>query len=299
VLKKIHFLAGKLLDLRNTEWSGNCWGYNFDWQARAFFMPKNTPTVVATTFITSALHEAYKITKDPKLLDSILSSCNFVRNDLNRTYNDYEEFAFSYSPKDKSVVFNASLLGSRLLSSVYTLTGESSLLEDAKKSVSFCCRHQHEDGSWAYGTSDIHRWIDSFHTGYNLECISEYMNASGDDTFSDNLKKGLEYYLATFFTEEGISKYYNNQVYPVDVHAPAQLVITLSKLGKFVENRELMDNVIHWTIRNMQDRKGYFYYQAHRRYCIRIPYMRWSQSWMFYAISEYMKKDSELKQQII
>jgi hypothetical protein len=100
------------------------------------------------------------------------------------------------------------------------------------------------------------------------------MNASGDDTFSDNLKKGLEYYLATFFTEEGISKYYNNQVYPVDVHAPAQLVITLSKLGKFVENRELMDNVIHWTIRNMQDRKGYFYYQAHRRYCIRIPYMR-------------------------
>jgi hypothetical protein len=101
VLKKIHFLAGKLLDLRNTEWSGNCWGYNFDWQARAFFMPKNTPTVVATTFITSALHEAYKITKDPKLLDSILSSCNFVRNDLNRTYNDYEEFAFYIRPRIK------------------------------------------------------------------------------------------------------------------------------------------------------------------------------------------------------
>ena len=45
------------------------------------------------------------------------------------------------------------------------------------------------------------------------------------------------YYINTFFTKEGISKYYNNSIYPVDVHAPAQMVITLAKLGKFKEHK--------------------------------------------------------------
>ncbi|MBK7031135.1 MAG: hypothetical protein IPH45_18890 [Bacteroidales bacterium] len=37
---KIEFLSQKLLQLKNNEWSGACWGYNFDWQSRAFYLPK-------------------------------------------------------------------------------------------------------------------------------------------------------------------------------------------------------------------------------------------------------------------
>src|SRR5689334_11179298 len=29
---------------------GTAWGYNFDWQGRAFFAPKGTPTIVPTAF---------------------------------------------------------------------------------------------------------------------------------------------------------------------------------------------------------------------------------------------------------
>ena len=35
----------------------------------------------------------------------------------------------------------------------------------------------------------------------------------------------------------------------------------------------------------MQSPQGYFYYQKRRCYTNRISYMRWSQAWMFYAIS--------------
>src|SRR5258708_26250959 len=50
-LDKINFLLEKIISLQSQGWSGACWGYNFDWQARAFFQPKFTPTVVASTFI--------------------------------------------------------------------------------------------------------------------------------------------------------------------------------------------------------------------------------------------------------
>jgi len=292
-LEKIHLLADQILTLINKEYSGACWGYNFDWQARAFFQPNNTPTVVASTFVASALLDAYEITNNKALLSTTRSTCDFILKDLNRTYDEAGNFAFSYSPLDKSVVFNASLLGSRILSRVYNFTKEEHLIEEAKKSVQFCCNAQHKDGSWGYGTLPFHQWIDNFHTGYNLECIADYMKYSGDASYHEQLDKGFEYYINTFFTEEGISKYYNNSVYPIDVHAPAQLVITLKKLGTFAKCKGVVDKVLQWTIHNMQSDKGYFYYQKNKYFSSRIPYIRWAQAWMFYALSTYLVLDRD------
>ena len=286
---KISFLVNKILELKSSGYSGACWGYNFDWQARAFFQPKNTPTVVASTFIANALLDAYEITKEEELVKIARSTCDFILKDLNRTYDDKNDFAFSYSPLDKSVVFNASLLGSRLLSRVYSITKEKELVEAAKNSVNYCCGHQRQDGSWGYGTLPFHQWVDNFHTGYNLECIAEYIKFSGDNTYSGNLSKGFDYYINTFFTGEGIPKYYNNSVYPIDIHAPAQMVITLAKLGKFGQHKEVMDKVLDWTIKNMQSQKGFFYYQVNKYFSSKISYIRWAQSWMFYALSTYIK----------
>lgn len=288
-ISTIKYLADKLLELRSPGWSGSCWGYNFDWQARAFFQPRYTPTVVATTFIAYSLMDAYEITGEQRYLDAAVSAQHFVLKDLNRTYDEEGNFAFSYSPEDQTQVFNASLLGSRLLSRIYHYTGDKALLEEARKSIRFCCRHQKADGSWSYGTLPFHQWVDNFHTGYNLECITEYRKYSGDHTFDSYVAKGLRYYLDTFFTKEGIAKYYNNKMYPVDIHNTAQLVITLSRLGVLEEQRSMIDTCLLWSIVHMQDRKGYFYYQIKNGYRSRIPYVRWAQGWMFYGMSEYLK----------
>lgn len=293
-IEKITFLAEELIKLSNTNYSGHCWGYNFDWQARAFFQPKNTPTVVATTYIAYAFLDAYEITKNNEYLKVARSACDFVLKDLNRSINADGDFAFSYSPLDKSVVYNASLLGSKLLARVYAHTKEEELIHAAKKSVNFCCKKQKKDGSWAYGDYEFHQWIDNFHTGFNLECIHDYMKYSGENIFENNLKIGLSYYLATFFTEEGIPKYYNNSTYPIDIHAPAQLVITLSRLNELNQHKPLVDKVMNWTINNMQSKEGYFFYQINKYFSSRIPYIRWAQAWMFFAFTEY-NKNSEMK----
>lgn len=287
-MKQIKQLADKVISLSTAGYSGNCWGYNFDWQSRAFFQKKFTPTIVATTFVANSLIDAYEVTKNKTYLDAAISSKNFIIKDLNRTYSDNGNFAFSYSPEDKTSVFNASLLGAKLLSRIYSYTKEEELIALAKKAVAYCCDFQNVDGSWSYSTLPFHQWIDNFHTGFNLECIWEYGTYSGDNSYRNNFEKGMKYYLDTFFDMEGRSKYYNNSLYPIDIHAPSQLIITLSKSNLFKENRELIDRVTKWTIENMQSSKGYFFYQKKKYYTNKIPYMRWSQGWMFYGLSTYL-----------
>ncbi|RUT77885.1 delta-aminolevulinic acid dehydratase [Ancylomarina longa] len=288
VRSRIHFLSNKLLDLQSQNWSGACWGYNFDWQARAFFQPKGTPSVVVSSFVGNAMLDAYEILGRQELLDTAISVKNFILKDLNRTYDGNGDFCFSYSPLDNTTVYNASLLGSRMLARIYHYTKEEELLETARQSVQFCCNQQQNNGAWAYGSLAYHQWIDNFHTGFNLEALADYQKYTGDTSFAKQIELGLGYYLKTFFTEQGVPNYYSHSKYPIDIHCPAQLPITLSKTGTFGANQKLVTNVLNWTIQSLQDPQGYFYYQAGKRSITKIPYIRWAQAWMFLALSTYL-----------
>ena len=86
IKNRINELSELLISLQSKGYSGACWGYNFDWQARRLFLfPKYTPTIVATNFCATALIEAYEITKHMKYLEVALSAANFVIKDLHRT----------------------------------------------------------------------------------------------------------------------------------------------------------------------------------------------------------------------
>ena len=293
LLAQVHHLAKLLISLQSKGYSGACWGYNFDWQARRLFLfPKHTPTAVATCFCATALIDAYEITKEQEYLDVALSSADFVLKDLHRAaYND--GFLFSYSPlQGNDTVFNASLLGSKLLAYCYKYTGREEYIKAARESVVACCNGQSPDGSWVYGMLPVQSWIDSFHTGYNLDALISYEKLTGDTSFHENIERGFEFYVKNFFEEDGRPKYYHNQVFPIDIHCPGQLFVTLHRLDKFEENRELADKVLNWTVTNMQDKKGYYYYQLKKGISSKISYMRWSNAFMFNALSFYLLSDA-------
>lgn len=290
ILDKINYLADLLLKIQSKGgYHGACWGYNFDWQARRIFLfPKYTPTVVATTFCATALIDAYEITKNEIYLNTALSSAEFIINDLNR-YKCERGFLFSYSPlSGNNTVINASLLGSKILSYAYKYSNKEEYKNLAKESIIACCDKQSDDGSWVYGLTPTQNWIDSFHTGYNLDALISYQNIIGDTSFSKNIEKGFEFYIKNFFEEDGTPKYYYNKKYPIDIHCPGQLFVTLSKMNRVEENKQLSDKVMNWTIENMQDKKGYFYYQLKKGMSSKISYMRWSNAFMFNAMSNYL-----------
>ncbi len=291
IILKIRYLANLLLSLQSKGFSGACWGYNFDWQARRLFLfPKNTPTIVATTFCATALFDAFEVTRDREYLDIALSSADFVLKDLKRTHRD-GGFLFSYSPFDgNSTVYNASLMGSKLLSYCFHYTNREILKTAAQKSVMACVRAQNNDGSWYYGELPIQKWIDSFHTGYNIDCLTSYQELTGDHIYSGAIEKGFDFYIGNFFLQDGTPKYYHNKIYPIDIHSPAQFFITLGHLNLIPEYKPFAEKVLNWTISNMQNRDGYFYYQIRKKFSSRISYMRWNNAFMFYALSYYLLK---------
>ena len=300
LLGKVKELADLLLTLRSDgystgsggelEYHGACWGYNFDWQARGgLFFPAYTPTVVATNFCATALMEAYELTGENHYLDVALTSAEFVMQDLHRYEMKNGGFLFSYSKlPGNDTVYNASLLGSRLLAYCYKYTGKQAYMEAARASVKACVDGQSEDGSWVYGLLDIQNWIDSFHTGYNLDGLIAYEEQTGDCGYREAIEKGFRFYVKHFFEKDGTPKYYHNQMYPIDIHCPGQLMVTLARLSKFEEFEELARKVMNWTIKNMQDKRGYFYYQLKQGMSSKISYMRWSNAFMFCAMSYYL-----------
>ena len=293
---KISHLAEILISLQSEGYSGSCWGYNFDWQARGgLFFPSGTPTVVATTYAAFGLFDAYEATGEKRYLKTALTSANFVLNDLRRDYREDGTFLFSYSvTKGNNTVYNASLLGSKLLSRIYFYTKDETLINIAKGSVQAVINAQEQDGSWVYGELSIQSWKDSFHTGFNLECLADYMKYSGDTSIEESVNRGFDYYLKNFFTDDGVPKYYHNETFPIDIHSPAQLVVTIERLGRTKEYSNLVDKVVRWTINNMKDSSGYFYYQKKKYWTNKIPYMRWSQAWMAHSLMVHYISKNEL-----
>ena len=185
----LHLLS-RLVDLKSPNSPYFCWGYNFDWQNRRFFLPKFDPNIICTTFAGNALVDAYDKFGDSKYLDMAISAGNFLLKGLNITKNN-DEICFSYTPHDWGQVHNANLLGAAFLSRLYSITHEKKFIEPAFSAVRYSIRRQNEDGSWPYGEDKTQRWIDNFHTGYNLVALKKFSEYTGNTDFAENIQKRI------------------------------------------------------------------------------------------------------------
>jgi hypothetical protein len=283
--------------------SGACWGYNFDWQSRSFFAPRGTPTIVPTAFAARALCEAAEVLSREEYLPFARTICDFILNDLKRTEETKDEVCFSYSPLDQTRVFNASLLAGETLATIGKLLGEASLIEWARRTALYVVRRQQQDGSWAYGADSHQSWSDNFHTAYILTSLSRIDAALSEPgavatgsshQFDSALRRGYDFWTERFFLGNGWPKYFPDRLYPADIHSTASAIVALVELrGRIPGTVMLADKIANWAIDNLRDASGFFYYQRRRFYKVRIPYMRWSEAWMIYALSRLREAQSK------
>ena len=280
-----------LLSMKTEGFSGAAWGYNFDWQSRNFFAPRGTPTIVPTAFAARALIEAAREFKDDEYLRTARSACDFILQDLPRTVETSTEVCFSYAPKTNTRIFNASLLAAEVLADAGTLTNDPALCVEAERAARYVIHLQQPDGSWTYGTDPNQSWIDNFHTAYILFSLKRIIAAcSLEADFQEALERGYQYWKRTFFLADGWPKYYHDDPYPVDAHAAASAIVTLLECRDLDETSTTMAHQIaSWTINNLRDKRGFFYYQRRRFYTVRKPYMRWTQAWMLYALARLLE----------
>jgi hypothetical protein len=276
----------RLIALRSPDVDYWCWGYSFPWQTRTTVVPKGTPNLVCTTFVAGALLDAYERNQDPRCLSMAVSAAEYILNDLYWT-NGASDAGFRYPlPTVESRIHNANFLASALFFRVYRHTGDEKFVGPALRVARYSAGRQHVDGSWDYGELPTQRWIDNFHTGYNLcalRAISQYGQTS---EFDENIRRGFDFYRTHFFREDGAARYFHDRTYPLDVHSVAQSIITLVEFKDFApESMRLAQAAFQWAMDHMWDCEGYFYYRVLRFCTIRTSYMRWSQAWMLLAMS--------------
>ena len=289
-------LLDDLMAMRLTGFSGAAWGYNFDWQGRAFFAPRGTPTLVPTAFAARALIEAAQSFDGNEYLPFARTICDFILNDLNAATESSDEVCFSYSPLDHTRVFNASLLAGETLALIGKHNGETSLCDWAMRVARYVVRRQRADGSWAYGADDYQSWADNFHTAFILTSLSRIIDSceSASDEFMPALNRGYEFWRERFFLSNGWPKYFPGRLFPADAHSSAAAIVALVELrGRVPGALNLADKISRWTLENLRDPQGYFYYQRRRWYKVRIPYMRWSEAWMTYALGRLIEGKSK------
>ena len=115
-----------------------------------------------------------------------------------------------------------------------------------------------EDGSWYYGESPKSRWIDNFHTGYNLGALQSMARDLESNEFDASIRRGFEFYRTNFFREDGAPKYFHNQAYPLDIHCVAQSILTLLAFKDLdSSNVELAHSVFDWAMKHMWDDRGF------------------------------------------
>jgi hypothetical protein len=275
-----------LVENQSRGYSGACWGNHFDYQSRSSYVAKMIPSIVWTSLIGHAFLDAFEHFQDEKYLDVAVSACEHIQRDLG-VYEDGDGLCIHYFPTTKDRVHNANTLGASLLARTYLFTRNDSYRALAKKAMQYTANYQRADSSWYYGEAANLHWVDNFHTAYVLDCFKYYGEATGDRSFDEQLVNGYRYWRDTFFLSDGTPRYYNHKTLPLDIQCSSQAIDTLI----FFRDRDpdsvsLALRVAKWTIENMQDRSGYFYYRRYSQSIVnKTPTLHWGQATMLCALS--------------
>jgi hypothetical protein len=270
---------------KSPKFEKHSWANYFDFSSRGGSYYKDDSIIVWTSQIAQAYLEAFEQSQDQWFLDIASSACDWIMS-LQRERTDRGD-CLSYFAHGQESIHNANMLGAAALARTARHTDRQDYADVARSAMHYSCSSMLPNGAWWYAEDDQYHWIDNFHTGYNLDSLKCYIEYSGDTEFSDQLTKGLRFFKGHFFETSGRPKYYHNRAFPIDIQCASQAIDTLAYFApEDPESLSLAIKVADWTIRNMQNRSGFFYY---RKYpfgiTARTPMLHWGQATMFKGLA--------------
>ena len=280
-----------LREHRSTGYPDLCWGNDFTFTTRAGRIPKGEPTIVWSSLIGQVFVDAFEVFSEEQYLEAATSVCDWILR-LPREQTP-SGVCLSYVAYEQVSIHNSNMLGAALLARVGSHVRRPEFIDVARLSMQYSCARQNPDGAWFYGDARKYHWIDSFHTGYNLDSLRRYVDATNEmETFS-NLMRGYGYFKHNFIEPNGRIKYFHDRVLPTDIQCAAQAIDTLSLFSAMdPEALGQAIRVAHWAINNMQAPAGYFYYRDLGWTKIRTPMLHWGQGTMFKALAHLRGKIS-------
>lgn len=252
----------------------------------------NSPDIIGTSQSIMALSEGYRISHESRFLKMALSASRFLTDQLYQEDAIFPYFKYTVSEVTREIVPNASAHAVEALSSVLRIQSNCAIRDICENTVQALAEIQRKNGSWVYSmypNGTVKRIQLDFHQGYLIDSLLSFLpHSENEDDIALCIRKGAKFYKEVLFSDDGRSYYRHPLPYPVDIHNQAQGIITFSKLGCLDRQyAEFANKVAVWTINNMQDPSGYFYYQKWPIFDNKVPYMRWAQAWMMLALAKF------------
>jgi len=289
-LGKLRYCLDWLMQNYSSEFSGRSWGNHFNYASRGGAIPVGVPTIVWTSLIANVFLDAGEELDDAEYIETARLAGQFILQDISRYIADDGTICFVYTPIKKQdlyehCVHNSNVLGGWLLGRLAKLTGDRQLYDIAKQSIGYTAKRQLENGGWYYGEPAKFHWIDNFHTGYVLESIHGYGLATGDREYEQELIKGFQFFKKNFFENDGTPRYYDHKTYPIDIQCASQGIQTLVNLRQYDDSSlDLAKKVAKWSIENLQDPDGHFYFRKYPLVTNKTPMFHWGQATMLAAL---------------
>jgi hypothetical protein len=284
-----------LLTHRSKGYSGYCWGLPFDWQLpKGILAPAGTPCSTIMIYMMDAFKEGYEVTGNERYKQAVLATKNFFLKDLNYDKVDENTVASSYTPLDRFHVINASSYVAASLYRIYELNQENSLRELADKLIGYVLKEQNSDGSWYYwGAQErMHKGIDSLHQCYIIENLHYCESLAKNLKVKRAIDKAVSYFNETFLTNRNIvRKFPSNNAY-FELIDQAEAITMFVLLGDEIKAASIAEAT--FDVFSMA-KKPYFYSAITPIRKIGVPYMRWGQAQMAYALTllfSALKRDS-------
>ncbi len=291
-LERAERLLGLLMELSSPgQWSGNSWGYHYPWQDLGFYAPPNTPNAVVTAFVCEAFLDAYRVTRKESYLEVVESASQFFLNDLTVLLDEPERLCLGYMPLPMTMrVMDVSILVGAVLAQLVSFGRRPELKKTAYRLVNYVVEQQTEYGAWFYTDPPHDSPIrhDNYHTGFILDALWRYMEATNDWRWKRAYEKGLDFYAKKLFNSDGAPRWMSDKDYPHDVHGAAQGILTFSNAAICgYDYAKLAGKIYAWSVANMYNHEGRFYYQKGMYRTKRFTLLRWCNAWMFRGISKY------------
>jgi rhamnogalacturonyl hydrolase YesR len=222
-------------------------------------------------------------------------------------YNGNYWLKYYADSNDDQITFNASILGAVFLRKIAVIANrENEVADFCKQALDTVISYQKSDGRWNYHISlntGFEKPQIDFHQGFILDALLDYMELTGfNEPYLSSYIKGLEYYYNKQFCPNGQSLYRVPNKWPADIQNQAQGIITFARAAKAIQDEKYSNfamTIAEWTINNMQDESGHFYFLKYPFLTNKIRYVRWSDAPIAYALSVLLTCQPEIQKKSI
>jgi len=289
--KAAHFVS-ELEKSRCPDVEEYCWGYPFDWVTRNGTIQKQTPLITSTPYAYEAFLHVFSLDPRDEWKQVLTSIARHAMVDIKDFRTSETASSCSYTPYDTGGVINAAAYRSFLLTSASQVLGNEQYRKTADRNLRFVLDNQNPDGSWYYAVDGVRDFVDHFHTCFVMKALAKIHAITGDEACLAALSRGITYYLANLFGDDGLPKPFSRAprltVYKRELYDCAEAInLCLLLRDRFPECEVTLDTVVAGIVKDWVKPDGSFRSRQLFLGWDNVPMHRWAQSQMFRSLAFY------------